>query len=235
MKIVLFDIDGTLVSVRGAGRQALQLALQDITGVAGTLEGVRLAGSTDPVIVEHALAQHLGRALSGPEELARILDAYLAHLPRELEALAGTLHVYPGAHALLSALVATGRHMVGLATGNVEAGAFIKLRAAGLDAHFGFGGYGSDAACRTTLVRRAIERGQDAAYAAVGRRPEPAEAVVIGDTERDVEAARAAGAVAVGVLAGCADPDALARSRPDLTVSSLDDPELWRFLEVEGR
>ena len=160
MTIVLFDIDGTLVSVRGAGRRALQLALQDVTGVAGALEGIRLAGSTDPVILEAAFARHVGRDPEGAEELARVMAAYLERLPHEVAALGEQLHVFPGARALVEALRATGRHLVGLATGNVEPGAYIKLRSAGLAEHFSFGGFGSDAAHRAELVRRGIERGQ---------------------------------------------------------------------------
>lgn len=227
--LVLFDIDGTLVSVRGAGRRALNRAVEALTGVADALEGVRLHGSTDPVILEQAFAQKVGRPLEDGEE-AQIYSRYLGHLAEEVEAGEHGYEVLPGVRDVVEALAATGRHVLGLATGNIEAAAKIKLDPGGLSDFFGFGGFGSDAGVRAELVRAGIEKGQAVAQAQLGRRVDLEEVVVIGDTEKDVAAAHAAGVRAVGVLAGSGHPDLLEASGPDLLVDSCADPALWRFL-----
>lgn len=230
--LVLFDIDGTLVSVRGAGRRALARAIEAVTGVAGALDGVRLNGSTDPVILEDAYAQHVGRPIRGDEEREAVLARYVDHLGEELAASAHEYEVLPGARELVEALAGTGRHVLGLATGNIERAALMKLEPGGLAEHFELGGFGSDASAREALVRAGIDRGQAAAQARFGRAFSAEEVVVVGDTERDVTAAHAAGARAVGVLAGSQHRDAVVASRPELVVPTLRDPALWRLLGV---
>ncbi len=231
--LLLFDIDGTLVDTGGAGRRALSTAIHKVAGVDGALKGVRLHGSTDPVILDDAFRQHLGRPLAGDDEWRRVIGAYLAELEIELENSGPEYTVLPGAEALPLAARSAGRYAVGLATGNVEAGAELKLSHGGLWSLFDFGGYGSDASDRTELVRRGIERGQTIAEQRYNRRFVPDEIVVLGDTEKDVAAAHAAGARAIGVLAGSRHRDALLAAGADLVVESLMDSKLWAFLELE--
>jgi phosphoglycolate phosphatase len=123
--------------------------------------------------------------------------------------------------------------VLGLATGNVERGARIKLERGGLNRFFSFGGFGSDAGERERLVAVAIERGQQIAERAHGRRFSREEIFVFGDTEADVVAARAAGAVSVGVLYGSFARDELTAADPDLLVESFADPRLWSRLGLE--
>lgn len=193
------------------------------------MEGIRLHGNTDPVIVETVFTRHLGRAPDGPEEFGRLIDRYLVFLEEELRLNADAYRVMPGAREIASRASGAGC-AVGLATGNVESGARLKLQPGKLWDLFSFGGFGSDAADRAELVRRGIERGQRFAEKTQGRRFEPEEILVLGDTERDVEAARAAGVRSVGVLAGAGDPDTLRASGPDLVVDTLADDALWRLI-----
>ena len=226
--LVLFDIDGTLISAGGVGRRALDRAFQDELGIAGALEGIRLHGNTDPLILAEAFTRHVGRS-PRPGECERILDRYLTHLECALEG-DGPYRVLPGVVSLLDALARHGGFALGLATGNIEGGARLKLQRGALWSYFAFGGYGSDAAERIRLVECGIERGQAYARDRLGRHFELSEVVVIGDTERDVAAARGAGARAVGVRAGSTYVEALEASGPDLMVDALDAPSLHAFL-----
>ncbi len=221
--ILLFDIDGTLISAGGAGRAALALAFEQVLGVKNAMDGVRLAGSTDPAILDDAFGAHVGRPPTDDEAL-RIFDAYLANL--ELGLVEAAFTIYEGAEDLVRAALARGFE-VGLATGNLERGARIKLARGKLDTHFAFGGFGSDAKDRGELVRRGVARGQERFERRHGRRAAREEIFVIGDTEKDVWAAHAADATAVGVLVGSHVPDQLIAADPEVVVGSLADPALW--------
>lgn len=228
--ILLFDIDGTLLSCGGAGRRALERAFEQVLGRADALSGVRLAGSTDLQIIEDGL-----RIAAGPDGLdlapaPTLLERYLQCLEEELER-AEQYRVFAGVRELLTAVSGDPRFVVGLATGNVERGARLKLRRGELDAYFGFGGFGSDAQRRAELVRRAVERGLELA-ARRGLRLSARDVLVLGDTEKDVEAAREVGVRAVGILAGSHHQEALVASRPAFVAESFASPELWAWLGV---
>src|SRR2546422_393471 len=155
MKLVLFDIDGTLLWTDGAGRRAIQRALVDEAGTAGPIETYRFDGKTDPQIVRDllSLAGHSGA------ENATVIQAvcrrYVEHLRTELERPTQATRLMVGIADLLAALEpheTQGRALVGLLTGNVAPGAALKLRSAGLDpARFRVGAYGSDSARRAEL------------------------------------------------------------------------------------
>ena len=231
--LLLFDIDGTLVDTGGAGRRALAAALKRVVGVDNALDGVRLHGSTDPVILADAFQQHAGRPMREEGEFEAIIEAYLTGLQAELRRSGAEYSILPGASALPAAAKEAGRFAVGLATGNVEGGAELKLAHGDLWSLFDFGGYGSDAADRAQLIRRGIERGQAWAEQHLGRRFSDAEIVVLGDTERDIVGAHGAGVRAVGVLAGSRHKEAMLAAGPDLVADSLLDPSLWTFLGLE--
>lgn len=189
--ILLFDIDGTLIDGRGAGRRAMEAAMAAVCGHDGGLPGLRFAGMTDRAIARAGL-----RAASRPDDdddLQAVLDQYLARLPAELSATPPTTH--PGVDALLGVLEGRAQLAVGLGTGNLEPGARLKLSPGRLWPRFAFGGYGSDAEDRAELLAAGIRRGA----ARLGEDPSACRVVVIGDTPKDVAAARAVGAQCLAV------------------------------------
>ena len=202
-RVLLFDVDGTLVNAGGAGRRALELAMEHHLGGAvrpqeAWLTGMKLDGMTDRLIVREAMIA-VGHAFD--EGLCdRILDTYADRLEREIEC--PGYAVLPGVAALLAELAAR-EAVVGLCTGNVIRGARIKLAHGGLDRYFGFDphdiyGFAGDGEAREQIVLAALRR----ASARLGRTVSPREALVIGDTPRDIAAARAAGCPVLAVATG---------------------------------
>lgn len=221
--VVLFDIDGTLISAGGAGRRALDRALEAVVGRAGAMQGVELAGRTDPLIVESALlaiGQEPTSAL-----VAEVLQAYVAALPGELKRSDRYL-VHAGVRELLLALQRVSTVALGLGTGNVRAGARCKLSHGGLWEHFSFGGFACDHPERAELIRIGAEAG--AARLGVARGD--CRVVVVGDTERDVQAAHAIGALCVGVTTGPCSHAQLVAAGADLVVEDLCGDEALRFI-----
>ena len=213
---VLFDIDGTLISTGGAGRNAWARAFSDLYGVAANIEDVTEAGMPDQEVVTVTFRHVIGRE-PGPAEIAALMAKYLEHLP-DTVAESPTYTVFPGVHELLAGLCGSG-HLLGLTTGNVEAAAHIKIARGGLNRYFAFGGYGSDSPDRGELTKIAIQR------AATILRAQPDHAYVVGDTPRDVEAAHYAGAVAVGVATGHYTVDELRDAGAEFVLRTFaDDP-----------
>jgi phosphoglycolate phosphatase len=194
MTVVLFDLDGTALTFEGSppgpGRTALTLAMREVYALEGSTEGVRFAGGTDRGLVRKLLA----KAGLRDDEAAidGVLAAYLGHL----ESVLATRRYRPvgDVDGAVKALRDHGA-VVGVATGNVRAGAKLKLASAGLATAFdlALGGFGCDAELRETIVRVAAERCGHVEAAGV------VDVVVVGDTEHDVRAARAVGAAVVGV------------------------------------
>ncbi len=223
MRLLLFDIDGTLLSAHGAGRRALERAVEAHYGLSGSLEEVPLDGKTDPLIVREALRAG-GRSFDGLDR--RFLELYLGLLRDELDR-CREFTVLEGVLDLMQRLGSNRGLLLGLATGNVEGGAWLKVRRAGLEGFFRYGGFGSDAEDRTEVIRAAVERGSRLAGEPVR------DFVVIGDTPRDIEHGRRAGARVVAVATGSYPLQDLQGYRPDLGVSSLvPAAELVDFLEA---
>ena len=196
--VLLFDIDGTLVSTGGAGRRAMVGAFASLHGKDDVFEGTSFAGMTDRAIVRQGLRRVVGEASEIAEaEIDRALDAYLTLLEAEL-AKADGYRVLPGVMALLESLHGTPDVAIGLGTGNVRRGAYAKLARGGLDATFSFGGFGCDAEDRVELLRAGARRGAEA----LGASLESCRVVVIGDTPKDVAAAKGIGARCIGVGTG---------------------------------
>ena len=214
MILYLFDIDGTLLHARRAGSSSFDAVFADHHSVASACQGIRFGGKTDPALIDEIFTARLGRPPTEAEHTA-FLDAYLArlrtHLDRHgVEVLAGV----PDALAWLSARPGV---LLGVATGNVRAGADAKLAAAGLDGYFALGGYGSDSHLRPELVAAAIARAR--------QRAEFREVVVVGDTIHDISAARACGAVACAVATGSDPADALQHA--DVVLGSMAELPAW--------
>ena len=198
MKLVLFDIDGTLLWTDGAGRRAVYRALHEVYGVPAPDEH-EFDGKTDPQIVRELMLR-AGTAHHEVEtHLPRALVRYVEELRVELGDVDHGDKVYPGIHALLDRLEARDDVMLGLLTGNVREGAAAKLAAVGIDAaRFRVGAFGSDHADRPELP--AIARAR--AEALLGHPIAGADVVVIGDTPADMSCGRGIGARAIGVATG---------------------------------
>lgn len=217
--LVLFDIDGTLITSGGAGRRAMERAL----AAAGFRNpGFSMAGMTDRAIVRKALA---GDGLSACDVLVgEILSRYLQILEASL---GQQVQLLRGAQALIDELAGWPQLFLGLGTGNVAAGAEIKLRATGLWPRFAFGGFGCDAEKRADLLAVAAGRGAQVAGLPLDR----CRVVVIGDTVRDVAAARANGFACVAVASGGNDRATLAGAAPELLIDSLEERQLLSWLK----
>lgn len=229
MKLVLFDIDGTLISTGGAGFRAFTRALHEVLAIPEALENIRLDGQTDFLILEAAL-RNAGRP-ENPDGLVRdrLYRRYVECLEEELVLAEDSreYRVLRGVHELLEEL-ARGGWLVGLATGNLEEGAWAKLRPGALDRHFLFGGFGSDARERCDLVRVAIERSRRFNGGHL-----PHHTFVIGDTPSDIVHGRRAGACTIAVASGGYSSRELAEFDPDLLVDALEPIEpILEFLDA---
>jgi phosphoglycolate phosphatase len=195
--VLLFDIDGTLVTTGGVGRRALELAFERAHGRSDACAGFRFDGMTDRAIVRGGLLA-LGVPPT-PASIDAVLAAYLEVLAEQVAAApARTYRIHSGICETLDAAAARSQCAVGLGTGNVREGARIKLERVGLFRRFGFGGFGCDDEDRTALLLRGAERGA----AALGLPRAEVRVVVIGDTPKDVAAALGIGAESLGVGTG---------------------------------
>lgn len=217
-RLLLFDIDGTLVA-GGPAKTAFHLALLEAYGTAGPIDGHEFSGKTDPQIARELMV----RAGLEPDEIdrgfpilwARYLSELEARLPRE------PMMVLPGVRALVDRLAATSDAALGLVTGNIAGGARLKLGSAGLFDRFRMGAYGSDSEERNNLPGVALER----ALQTWGVRFPSRDVLVIGDTPRDVECGLAHGVVTVGVATGRYTRDALGDAGADHVVTDFSDTD----------
>ena len=230
-KLVLFDIDGTLVLTGGAGIRAMNRACEELVGHGQALANIPVAGRTDRIILTDVVRQ-AGHDLDDGL-LEQLRDRYLVHLREEIErpgrtqnlesfgARGGIKAVMPGIRELLDTLAQRADVFLGLLTGNFEAGARIKLEPTGLRPYFRLGAYGSDHIDRRQLPSLAARRAQ----ALIGRSFQPEAVVVIGDTPHDIECARHFGAIAVAVATGLYTRESLEAERPDLLFDDFSDVE----------
>jgi phosphoglycolate phosphatase len=213
---VLFDIDGTLISTGGAGAVAWRHAFERLHGIPADIAQFTDAGMTDPEVGRLTFVRVLEREPTACE-LDALLAKRLLFLPQAI-AEAPNYRVLPGVERLLAELAEAG-YLVGLATGGTEPAARVKLARADLNRYFSFGGYGSDSPDRAELTARGIERAGSLHGRLLGRR----ECLVVGDTPLDVEAARAAGATAVGVATGKFSAADLRAAGADHVLESLEE------------
>jgi phosphoglycolate phosphatase-like HAD superfamily hydrolase len=215
-RLILFDIDGTLVLTQGAGREATRLAMLDIFGTSAGIESHHFGGKTDwQTLVE--LLTPLGLTYT---DVQRAMPEYNRVMGAHLERIIGAYTVTPcvGTLELVAYLHAHSAALLGLVTGNVSKAAPVKLRAAGFEmAHFPVGAYGDEAMSRDDLPILALTRAQRH----YGHPIQPEQVVVVGDTPADIQCARALGAVAVGVLTGFSSREAMEATQPDLLLDDL--------------
>ena len=196
-RLLLFDIDGTLIDSNGAGGAAILDAAEEHFGIQREhFPPLHLAGSTDPAIAMDVFG-HMSREHT-PQEVIAFLDRYLSHLQRRLQAPDFTGYTLPGVTQLLQALRGESEAHLGLLTGNVRRGAVIKLSRHGIYEHFVDGGFGSDHHDRNQLGPVALKRMQDA----TGTTYDITDVIVIGDTPKDIRCAEAFGAKCLAVATG---------------------------------
>jgi phosphoglycolate phosphatase-like HAD superfamily hydrolase len=212
--LLLFDIDGTLVTTGGCGEQALRLAVRDELGVEEDMREIEIAGRTDTLIARQLLRKH-GRPET-EEGIRGILESYLRHLPRLLPEVQGRL--LPGVGDLLSALQSRADVVLALLTGNLARGAQHKLSHYGVWHYFEFGAYADDHHERDRLGPFALARAAERGHAVSVSRT-----FVIGDTPHDISCARAIGAKAVAVATGGFRSENLAVHSPDVLLEDLGD------------
>lgn len=219
MRLVLWDIDGTLVDTAGHGRAAFSDAFERLAGRPPAHDGVPMAGRTD-----HAIALDLLERNAVPrarEQLGRMFEELHAALLRRRELMAAQGRPQPGVRAALLAVGKRHDFLQTLMTGNIESNAALKLAAFDLDGlvDLEIGGYGSESGARSDLVGVARRKAQTKHGVDVPVH----ETVVVGDTPLDIEAAQAAGARAVAVATGPYGTEELGQRGPDAVLPDLSD------------
>jgi phosphoglycolate phosphatase len=214
-RILLFDIDGTLVSTGGAGAVAWKRAFEELHGIPADIGEYTDAGMTDPDVGKKTFEAVLHRTPT-PLELAELVQRRLEHLPEAVAESTG-YKVLPGVPERLKQLSHDG-HLLGLITGNGDGAAFTKLARGDLVRWFTFGAYATAGLDRAGIVRQAVARGE----ATLGSDVPNSQIYVIGDTPRDIEAAHAVGCSAIAVATGHYDVDALRAAGADQVLETLE-------------
>jgi len=223
IRLVLFDIDGTLIKTGGAGEKAFAKVCEREFNIPNATKDLNFAGRTDPAIVRDFFKQ-FGIAQT-PEHFARFFSAYVIWLETILTTLDGT--VLPGARELVAAFQAMPRRpVIGLLTGNIKQGAQLKLSHYRLWDLFAMGGYGDDHEDRNQIAVIARDRGSKM----IGSPLCGEEILVIGDTPRDIECGRAIGARILAVATGSFSLDQLRAHQPDWVRENLAGLDAAQFL-----
>jgi len=222
MRLVLFDIDGTLIDSGGAGVRSLDLALNDLFSIENGFHGISMAGKTDTQIIKEGIMKH---GLSANGTIEAVIKAYLNYLKREINN--DRKHVKPGIYEVLEELRPLQDLGLGLLTGNIEEGARIKLEPFRLNEYFPAGAFGSDDEDRNNLLPIAVKRFEELFQQKI----EADNCIIVGDTPRDVECAHIYGAMCIAVATGPYSYDDLIEAGADYVVHDLSDQKsLLHFL-----
>ncbi len=219
MRLLLFDIDGTLIHSGGAATRAINRAFEKIYGVQNAMDGIRADGKTEPLILREIFNKHLSRDFI-PDEAENIYKEYVNFLREEITKTTN-FTIISGIKEMLESVSDKRDIILGIASGNIEKGAQIKLRHSRLDSYFKFGAFGSDSENREVLIRIAILRGSKLYNE--GRNY--SEVFVIGDTPMDIIHGRAAGAKVLCVATGSYSLGELRKYKPDYSIENYDDIE----------
>ncbi len=212
-RLLLWDIDGTLISTGSAGHRAIALATAQRFGGAGDLDGVEIAGRTDTGIAHQILAKY-GETITD-ESMRSFLDLYLELLAQELPRSQG--QVLPGVLELLTRAESQPDTALGLLTGNLQRGARLKLEHYQLWHFFAFGAFADDHHDRNELGAFALTR----AHEGTGQEFQPEQVDVIGDTGHDIACGKAFGARTIAVATGSWPREQLAEYTPDFLFDDL--------------
>jgi len=223
-RLLLFDIDGTLINSGGAGMEALKRALKERFGIADDLEDIEVAGMTDSGIIVSILNKH--KIPANPENVAGFLDSYVHFLSHELPRRKGKL--LPGVLELLEKLKTRKHVVLALLTGNISRGAQLKLGHYGVWHFFEFGAFADDHSDRNQLGSFAQARAKEKH----GREFASDEIDVIGDTPRDIACGKALGARTIAVATGSWTRQKLAEHKPDILIDDFSD--VARLIDTLG-
>jgi phosphoglycolate phosphatase len=224
LKLLLFDIDGTLVRTAGAGRRSMDRAFEMVYGFQDGFQDIEMMGRTDPSILKESLENH--QIVWNVEEVERFREIYFRILEEEIDLPRPGMRLCPGIQILLDSLVNRTEFILGLLTGNWRTSAYIKLRHFGIDGYFTVGAFADDSALRKDLVPSALgrlkrDRGIEVAME---------EVYVIGDTPLDIQCAKPHGVRTVGVATGFHSLEEIASENPDFIFRDFQDTE--KVLEI---
>lgn len=222
-KLVLFDLDGTLVKAGGSGRLALNTAIAELYGTKDICSRISVMGRTDAENFTSAAKLAAGKKPSAAV-FKQVEQRYLKHLPGEVSQAVkgGRYELIKGIKEFLSALERSGV-AYGLGTGNVKTGAYIKLGPSGLSEKFLFGGFGGDGMHRAQVLRAAVKRAEQHLKTKFA----PSQVYVVGDTENDVFAALENGYHSAVVTSGFGEEKTLMHAGPELLERDYEDLYPW--------
>lgn len=222
MKLILFDIDGTIMDSGGAGTRAMDTAFRELFSVSNAFETISMAGKTDLQILREGFELHAIKHSNGVvPEFYRI---YLRYLKENMKDSGG--HIKPGIREVLRELQAQKEFVLGLLTGNIEEGARIKLDFFGLNDYFNIGAFGSDDEDRDRLLPVAVDK----LFKRDSLKMSFRDCIVIGDTPRDVSCSKPYGAFSIAVATGPYSAATLSAAGADVVFDDLSDTE--DFLEI---
>jgi phosphoglycolate phosphatase len=225
-KLILWDIDGTILRTGRAGIIALVRAFAQLHGREPDMSKVEVAGRTDKWITARMLEEN-GLPVT-PQHVHDLVDAYLSLLPEEIATRPGL--VLPGIQTLLDLLRARADVAQGLLTGNVQRGARIKLEHYRVWHYFEFGAFGDDSALRNELGPHAVRRAKERHAVEFA----PANTFIIGDTPHDIECGRVIGARTIGVATGTFTVAELAAHAPTAVFTNFEDTAAFlRVIDAE--
>ena len=222
-KLVLFDIDGTLISDGGASREAFAAALLDVFDYRGELRRYDFSGRTDPQIAHMVLRDDGWNEREIDARMPRLWEKYIAGLEQHERARVREL---PGVRAVLDALRDDPRVTLGLLTGNIERGARLKLSGPAFNEYFPFGAFGSDSPHREELPPIAIARARELS----GHRFRGREVVIIGDSIYDVRCGAPHSATTIAIASGKTSAEALKAENPHHFFASAEDQGLLQAI-----
>lgn len=224
-KMLLFDIDGTLLLTGGAGCIAFNRAFEELFGTPHAYGNTFPHGKTDPIIIREIAQRVLRRSLR-PSEYRLLCRRYTVHFHEALKE-APRFRLMPGIPNLLGSIRKAKRVIAGIQTGNFRQTARLKLQKGRLSGYFSFGGFGSDSTRRKEILRTAIRRGKRLLKI---RRLPPCNIFVIGDAPQDIQAAKGLNLKSIAVATGHHTEKELKIHRPDYLLPDLSNSR--RFLEI---
>jgi phosphoglycolate phosphatase len=230
LKLILFDIDGTLIRTAGAGKKSMEKAFEKIYNIKDGFHGIHMMGRTDPSIITEALSNH--HLEWRHDEVEQFREAYFRILEREIKISRPGKRICPGVASLLELLDAQPDIILGLLTGNWRYSAFIKLRFFKIDHYFTIGAFGDDSSNREDLIPVVIDR----LNANRGIQVEKQNMYVVGDTPTDIRCAKPQGVRTVAVATGFHTVEDLALEKPDYLFENFQNTNrvFHAFSRLEG-